>query len=254
MGWMRKPMENYKGRHCGCVPGTHAALVEMIRKHVRPTGGVLDIGAHAGALLMRLQDAGFSDLYGTDLDPTRFNCPGAEFKRLELNADFAAEFDRKFNLITSTDVVEHLDSPRHFLLQARELLTDGGYLGVSLPNVAFWEGRCKFALKGELWGFGARNYLEQRHISPLTFEMMDMLMREVGFEIAEATSAGSFATIPRAILTFPIWALIRLLGGSHALGESAIFLARKTAPNMELKSPIHYRDRWRGVPDRIGLE
>jgi hypothetical protein len=49
------------------------------------------------------------------------------------------------------------------------MLSDDGWLAISLPNVASWQGRVKFALKGELWGFGEKNYRAQRHISPITF-------------------------------------------------------------------------------------
>jgi len=251
---MRKPMENYKGFHVGCAPGTHHALVQMILRHVNARTGALDIGACSGALLLRLREIGFTDLTGTDLDTTRFKLPDANFLRLELNQAFSERFDRRFNLITCTDVIEHLDSPRNFLTDARELLEDGGYLAVSLPNVAFWEGRCKFLLKGELWGFGEKNYLLQRHISPITFEQMKLMMQETGFQVIEARSAGGFATAYRKILMFPLWFPLRLIGGPSALGESALFLARKSEPNSELKAPIHYRQRWRGIPDRIGLD
>jgi len=254
ISWLRTPMEDYRGRHIGCAPGTHAALAGMIRRHVPPCAGVLDIGAHAGALLLRLQDIGFTDLVGVDLDPTRFDVPGAEFKRLELNGAFASEFDRKFNLITSTDVIEHLDSPRHFLSEARGLLHDDGHIALSFPNVAFWEGRCKFVLKGELWGFGTKNYRLQRHISPLTLDQTKLLMQDVGFEVIEMGTGGSFATSLRILLTFPLWAPLRLIGGASTLGESTLVLAKKCAPDLELRSPVHYRDRWRGVADRIGYE
>ncbi len=235
-------------------PGTHAALVEMIRRNVHVRFGVLDIGAHSGALLLRLRDAGFTDLAGTDLDTTRFSLPDCNFMRLELNQDFSRQFERKFNLITCTDVIEHLDSPRRFLGEARLLLEDGGFLALSLPNVAFWEGRCKFVLKGELWGFGKKNYRLQRHISPLTIEMMEMLTQEIGYRVLEVVTAGSFATAFRKIATFPIWGPMRLLGGPSVLGESLLFLLQKAEPLAELRTPVHYKDRWRGIPDRIGLE
>jgi len=124
----------------------------------------MDIGAHAGALLLRLSDAGFTDLMGTDLDTTRFDVPGSSFKRLELNQLFSKEFDRKFKLITCTDVIEHLDSPRNFPSEARNLLEEDCFLAISLPNVVCWEGRVKFVLNGEHWGFGEKNYRLQRHI------------------------------------------------------------------------------------------
>lgn len=251
---LRKPMENYQGCHIGCAPGTHSALTKMILRHVRPCSGVLDIGAHSGALLRRLQDEGFSDLTGADLDTTRFKVPGASFKRLELNQAFSQEFDRTFHLITATDVIEHLDSPRNFLREARKLLDDGGWLAISLPNVAFWEGRVKFMLKGELWGFGEKNYRSQRHISPITFEQMIMMMQELGLRVVEGGTGGSFATPLRMAIAFPLWASLRLVGGERVLGESALFLARKAEPDPELKCPTHYRNRWQGIADRVGID
>jgi 2-polyprenyl-3-methyl-5-hydroxy-6-metoxy-1,4-benzoquinol methylase len=251
---MRKPMEDYKGLHVGCTPGTHAALVDMIGRHLRPCNGVLDIGACAGALLLRLRDKGFGDLTGTDLDTTRFNLPDATFLKLELNQRFSEEFTTKFKLITCTDVIEHLDSPRNFLAEACALLEEGGYLALSLPNVAFWEGRCKFLLKGELWGFGEKNYRLQRHISPITFDQMRMMTQEIGFEVVEVGTGGSFATPFRQAVTFPIWGPLRWIAGFSVLGEAALFLLKKSEPNPELKVPIHYKNRWRGIPDMIGLE
>ena len=253
-GLLRKPMESYQGRHIGCAPGTHAGLVSMISRHVTARGPVLDIGAHSGALLLRLKDIGFSDLMGSDLDPTRFEVPGAKFKRLELNGPFSREFDQKFQLITSTDVIEHLDSPRLFLKELHALLEEDGWIAISLPNVASWQGRVKFMLKGELWGFGERNYRTHRHISPITYEQMAMMMGELGFRVVEMDSAGSFSTPIMKALTFPVWGLCALACGRRTLGESAIFLAQRTKPDPELSFPTHYRNRWKGIPDRIGLE
>lgn len=252
--WLRTPLESYKGLHCGCAPGTHAALVEIIRRNVAIRPGVLDIGAHSGALLLRLRELGYTDLTGTDLDITRFALPDCHFLRLELNQQFSKSFERRFSLITCTDVLEHLDSPRQFLAEARELLEAGGFLALSMPNVAFWEGRCKFLLKGELWGFGKKNYRSQRHISPLTIEMIEMLAQEVGFKVVEVGTKGSFATIFRKVVTFPLWGPIRLMGGPAACGESLLVLLEKSEPVAELKTPSHYKDRWQGIPDRIGLE
>src|SRR5687767_11515682 len=151
---MRRPMEVYSGMHIGCAPGTHAGLVEVVQKHVQQRSGVLDIGAHSGALLLRLRDAGFTDLHAADLDPTVFKLDGVPHTVMNANEPFAGRFDRKFNLVTCTDIVEHLDSPRQFFAEVHKIIADGGHLAFSVPNVAFWEGRLKFAMTGELWGFG----------------------------------------------------------------------------------------------------
>lgn len=252
--FLREPLESYKGRIIGCAPGTHAGLSRMIARHVSPRGRVLDIGTHSGALLLRLRELGFSQLTGTDLDPTRFDVPDAQFKCVELNEPFSRHFDTKFQLITATDVIEHLDSPRTFLREVHTLLEEDGWLAISLPNVGSWQGRIKFLLKGELWGFGEKNYRAQRHISPITFEQMIMMMRELGFDVIEMGAVGSFSTPLMEVLTFPIWSLFALFCGPRTLGECAIFLAKRTTPDAELRLPTHYRNRWRGIPDRIGLE
>lgn len=252
--YLRRPLEAYRGRICACAPGTHASLVEAIRARVPTSGNVLDIGAHAGALLLRLQDAGYARLTGTDLDTTRFDVPGAAFRRLELNRSFAEDFAERFDLITCTDVIEHLDSPRSFVAECRKMLADDGRLALSMPNVAFWEGRIKFLLRGELWGFGARNYRTQRHISPLTADQLRLMLQESGYEVELLTTTGSFATRLRNVLFAPLIGLFRLIGGRHAIGECLIVVARRATPVEDLRRPEHYRKRWAGEADGIGLE
>lgn len=164
--WRRK-LNSYKGMQEGCAPGTQEKLIELILRNATTRSGVLDLGARHGALLARLRDQGFTDLCGVDLEPDTFKLEGVPFHRLDLNSDFAGALRRKFNLIVSTDVIEHLDSPRHLLQQAHKLLADGGYVAISLPNIACWKGRIQFALKGEHWGFGEVHYRGQRHISQI---------------------------------------------------------------------------------------
>jgi 2-polyprenyl-3-methyl-5-hydroxy-6-metoxy-1,4-benzoquinol methylase len=249
-----RPLEEFRGHHIGCAPGTHGVIATLVAKHVIPKGDVLDIGAHSGALLLRLHDLGFSEMMGTDLDPTRFDVPEAAFKRMELNDAFARHFSRRFQLVAATDVIEHLDSPRAFLKEVYELVEEGGWVVISLPNVASWEGRLKFFLSGELWQFGEVHYRVQRHISPITRQQMTMMMQEIGFRVVEVISAGSFSTWLRKALTFPLWASATWLRGISVLGASAIFLAQRNTPDQELRQPIHYRDRWNGIPDKIGFD
>jgi SAM-dependent methyltransferase len=237
-------METYKGLHIGCAPGTHAAVVSLVSRRTSHRTGVLDIGAHSGALLQRFADAGFSDLAAADLDTTVFKVPGVRLTRIDANQPFAQLFDRKFNLITCTDIIEHLDSPRQFFAQVRDLLSDDGHIAFSVPNVAFWEGRLKFALKGELWGFGSRNYMAQRHISPLTIDQTELLLREIGYKPVAWTTQGTFATPARKVVLSPLWLPFFIVDRKRSQGESLVFLAQKGPPEQELKSPWDYRDRW----------
>jgi SAM-dependent methyltransferase len=240
----RRPPEKYKDLHIGCAPGTHAAVVNIVQQHVPHKSSLLDIGAHSGALLARFADVGYTDLAAADLDTTVFKLKSVPITRIDANQPFAHLFDRTFNVIVTTDVVEHLDSPRQFLPEARKLLADGGHLAFSIPNIAFWEGRVKFALQGEHWGFGAGHYRAQRHISPLTIDQTDLILREIGYRPIAWTTQGTFATLARRIVLSPLWLPFYLADRKRTLGESLIFLAQKAPPEEDLRHPWDYRERW----------
>lgn len=240
----RKPTESYKGMEIGAAPGTHAAAVEQVLLHVEARSGVLDCGCRTGALLSRLRDAGFTDLQGIDLDTQKFAPSDIPLALADLNGDFDTVFERKFNLITASEVVEHLNSPRDFARKARNLLEDDGYLLITVPNIAFWVGRVKFALMGEHWGYGEKFYRSARHISPTTHEEMSCILRETGFEVVSITTAGSFFAPVKRVVTAPLAALFRLVGGAATQGECSIFLARKAAPDVSLAQPGLYFADW----------
>jgi SAM-dependent methyltransferase len=186
------------------------------------------LGAYTGALARRLKDNGFSNVYAADL-ANHLSEPGVSFTGCDFNKPFADRFDRQFDCITACEVIEHLDDPRHFLSECRKLLKDGGLIVISTPNIGFFEGRIKFLLKGELWGFGANNYQGQRHISPISREQFPLLLEETGFEQLAFHTAGSFATPLRKAITLPLWTTMRLAFGPHVLGESAVCIGQKQA-------------------------
>lgn len=244
---MRRDMETYGGLLNGCAPGAHASLVELLMDLRADREGVLDLGAGSGALLGRLRDAGFQDLNAADFAAPNFGLADVPWTRVDLNRDFSRSFERRFNVICMSEVIEHLKSPRNALEQARELLVDGGWLALSTPNIGFWEGQLKFALTGELWGFGEANYRSIRHISPLESGQLRLTLQEIGFETVAFTTAGSFATPLRWCLLSPLWAPMLALGGRQALGECLVILARKVAPDAALSRPTIYDDAWADV-------
>jgi hypothetical protein len=70
-------MVSHRGRAIGRTTGTHAALIDLVVRNGIPRGSVLDLGTHAGALLLRPNDAGLQELSRANLEGTRFDVLGA---------------------------------------------------------------------------------------------------------------------------------------------------------------------------------
>ena len=242
--WLRREMENYQGLLNGCAPGTHENIVRTILDTVPHRSGVLDLGAGSGALLARLRDAGFEDLHAADLAAGNFGLSDIPYTQIDLNRSFASKYKRKFKVVCLSEVLEHLDSPRDVVRQARNLLEEDGYLIITEPNVAFWEGRLKFLLTGELWGFGEKNYRSIRHISPMTDVQLRLTLQEIGFHVVKSGTAGSFATPLRRMLLAPAWLPIIAVAGKTALGECVVVVAKKAPPDDELAKPTIYDSVW----------
>jgi SAM-dependent methyltransferase len=104
-----------------------------------PGATVLDVGASSGAWLeVAAESAG---LAGTGVELGEATASAARARGLDirtgtLEAAQAGLGDRRFDLITFWDVLEHLTDPRHELSLARTLLAPGGFVAATFPNSA----------------------------------------------------------------------------------------------------------------------
>lgn len=230
---LRLPLEYYGNHRIAAAPGTHRKIVELVAGHVDRASRILDLGAFSGALVARLRASGYTHISAADL-ANHLTEEVSDFTACDFNEEFSASIPaRGFDCVIACEVIEHLDDPRAFLRECRKLLKEGGHLVVSTPNIAFFEGRIKFALTGDLWGFGAKNYRNQRHISPIQAGQLSMMLSECGFECVQVTTGGSFATTLRKVLTAPIWVPMRLALGPSVLGETLLFVARAVGTSGE---------------------
>jgi SAM-dependent methyltransferase len=233
---LRRSPDRYNGNVIAAAPGTHAALTALVGKYCKAGDSILDLGAYTGALIERLRDAGYSNTTAADLD-NHLTVPGVQHIKCDFNKDFKSLFDGKqFDCVIASEVIEHLDDIRAFLRQCAALVRQDGLIIVSTPNIGFFEGRIKFFLKGELWGFGANNYMSQRHISPVSIGQFPLLLQETGFDTVELSTAGGFATAWRKALTSVFWVPMRLAFGPFTLGETTVCVGRKTGSKGRFQS------------------
>jgi SAM-dependent methyltransferase len=105
-------------------------------------GAVLDIGCSSGGFLGHLKSGPWK-LYGIEADvPTAERArtlTGAEvFAGDVLAADFPAN---SFDVVTCSDVLEHLYEPAEVLRRVHRWLKPGGIFYVLVPNILSWESR-----------------------------------------------------------------------------------------------------------------
>ncbi len=93
------------------VPGFHKFLIDSLPPFITEASQILDIGAGAGAWIERLGASGFQNLYGIDKDAQRFQATNGHFVTADLDYEDSILSGKAFDLITSIEVIEHLENP-----------------------------------------------------------------------------------------------------------------------------------------------
>lgn len=110
----------------------------FLKKPPIKSGKILDIGCGRGDFLYEARKKGF-EVVGVDIDKNSLS-KGRELYGLEelyeIDVNQIDEFfnDKKFDVITFFEVLEHLDSPLDFIKRIKSLLKTNGYIVLSVPN------------------------------------------------------------------------------------------------------------------------
>jgi SAM-dependent methyltransferase len=148
----------------------------------------LDIGCGRGDLLRKVRDAWApAELYG--IDPIDWLD-----EDLKDDVDFYAVAAEQANDLPAADrvllveVIEHLEAPWSALRQAARLVTPGGRLVVSTPNLATLRHRLELGLRGRLTSFRPDN---QPHLSPALPHVTERILAEEGLTLEPPSFAGA---------------------------------------------------------------
>lgn len=194
------------------------AVLRVVRKR-RPnlTGAFLDIGSGDGELIGLLRKNFRIESAACDYTDRIMKLPEQRVEIVDLNRDALPYIDGQFDLVTMTEVVEHIEEHRRIFREIFRVLKPGGLLIVTTPNLLNLKSRLRFLFFG-FWNlFGplplreSRNYDTGGHINPLTFFYLAHALQEAKFKslTVEVDRAQKSSLIP-LIFLFP---LIKLFGG-----------------------------------------
>lgn len=186
---------------------------------------MLDLGAGTGAWAKRLMEHGYQ-VTPVDRDSTDWGL-STELVPLDLNEDFAGTLGSAFDVVTSLEVIEHLENPRAFLRQCHRVLVSRGIALITTPNIESVAGRLRFLATGQLRGFDRDpRWNEPTHITPIQTFLFEKMCSDTGFAI-EWRGFNRPTEVVRAGLRPIALGLLRPLLRGTTGGDHHIFLLRR---------------------------
>lgn len=182
----------------------------------------LDIGSGSGALIALLQKRLGVQSQACDYTDSLMKLAGQQVDVANLNVDKLPYSDASFDLVTATEVIEHLEHYRETFREIFRVLKPGGVCVLTTPNVLNINSRFRYFLSGFANLFGplpikhSALYSTGGHINPVGY-----------FYIAHSLYDAEFSEVTVTVDKWQrsgIWKLI-LLGPFLFLG--AWFLWRK---------------------------
>ena len=149
-----------------------------------PAGStVLDIGCGAGQLALALHDKNCV-VDGMDLNLNRLAVNRSIYRTLfeqDIESfDFTASTE-KYDVVIFSDVLEHLQQADRVLAESKEILSEGGKLVISLPNVGYYSNRLGL-LFGQ-WEYQDEGILDRTHLRFFTLTSARRFIRNNGFSV-----------------------------------------------------------------------
>ncbi len=118
----------------------HKIILNLITKFGKKDGNILDVGCFDGKILNALEKSGYQNLYGIDFA----DVPKSLFKNTSIRfapCDIEKEkipFNKKFDVVIFTDVLEHLFSPQTVLFDLKTKLNKNAVIVFSVPNAGWF--------------------------------------------------------------------------------------------------------------------
>lgn len=173
-------------------------LVVKLMRHYDVKGSLLEFGAGTGTLIQTLRDAGYKGtISGADILPKPVSLPSlVPWFHGDLNdpVNVAAE---SFDVIVSTEVIEHLENPRGVFREFNRVLRNEGMLILTTTNQESIRSLLSVVFLGHFVAFLDSAY--PAHITPLLRTDFSRIASETGFAPPQFhfSDVGGLPKLPR---------------------------------------------------------
>lgn len=236
------------------TPQIHAAVVKIAKaSQLPPNFRCLDIGAGVGKLLSKLK-AEFPQMQpdACDFHVERFDLPGVQVKTVHLDRDPLPYADNSFDLITCTEVFEHVENYRAILREMRRILKPGGRVIITTPNVLNALSRWRNVIVGFPNLFGplptkADNLFSTgRHITPIPYfylahAMLEADLKDIDLHMDRLSTTSLFWSVvfyPLMLIAWPFYISREKNRFRTVTAENYKHVARHLSPKLMLSRTL----------------
>lgn len=166
-------------------------VLELVGRAAPPPATVLDIAAAQGNFTLALAEAGY-DVTWNDLRADLAGYVRLKHERGQVtyapgNA-FELRFDRPWDVVLITEIIEHVAHPDEFLRKVSELVRPGGHVVMTTPNGRYFRNPLpRFSNFPDPSVFESRQFKPNAdgHIFLLHPDEVERLARAAGLEVVE---------------------------------------------------------------------
>jgi SAM-dependent methyltransferase len=205
----------------------------------------LDIGSGSGALIRVIQEAFQVESKACDYTEVLMKLPEQKVDVADLNVEGLPYPSNSFDLVTATEVIEHLEHYRQTLREIHRVLKPGGLCILSTPNVLNINSRLRYFFTGFANLFGpmpiknSALYSTGGHINPVGYFYIAHSLYDAGFvnievSIDKKQRSGFFKLL---FLGFPLF-----LGAAWCWRQEAIRYKTLTAENLPIVKRLNSLD------------
>ena len=183
------------------IPGSSHDILRRWILSLPPGLSLLDLGAGEGHLGKRLRPH-LARLTGLEVDSEAAHSAAGIYDRWivsSLSPDL--KLDEKFDVVVCGDILEHLAVPHAVLSAIRTWLNPGGFLFVSLPNVA--NITVRLSLLFGRFEYADRGILDRDHLNFFTRKSARAMLSSEGFRVERIAASAMPVELALPVLGRP---------------------------------------------------
>lgn len=202
-------------KHAACmsIDGIHNKVIELLLAEPAhgSWGKYLDIGSGRGSLIAKVKSKLGVESSACDYTDTLMQLPGQKVDIANLNHEPLPYPDATFDVVTATEVIEHLEDFRQVVREIHRVLKPGGVCILSTPNILNLNSRLRFLWFG-FWNlFGplpvkhSALYSTGGHINPVSWFYVAHALLDSGFPAASPhIDRVQRSSLPKLLFLFPL--------------------------------------------------